>query len=492
MHARAKGPNLASLLTDAARSDARRPALVAGGETVDYGELEARAARFAGLLRSHGVEAGDRVAILLPNAPAFVEAYFGALRLGAIVVPLNHLLKRGEIEHRLADSGARLLVAPPERGEGSVEHLDPCAAVDAPPAEELARVEPGDTAVILYTSGTTGGPKGAQLTHSGLRTVATTLGTLLGVRSDDVVFGAAPLAHVFGQSAAMNMTIAARASVALVERFDAAACLELIARERVQVFLGVPTMCMALLAAADGLDTVPSIRVAHCGGSPMPVEALRAFAERFDCNVLEGYGLSEAAGTVTSHRLGRPVKPGSVGEPIEGTEVAIPDVVDGLGEVLARGPGVMRAYWRNDAGTRAALSADGWLSTGDIGYLDDDGYLFLVDRKKDVIIRGGYNVYPREVEEVLYRHPAVRECAVVGVPDPLLGEEVIALVVAREGNDADPTELQSYVRERIAAYKYPRRIVVVDDLPHGPSGKVLRREIDLAALRVDLDQTKGA
>jgi long-chain acyl-CoA synthetase len=484
--------NLASLLTATARSHARRPALVADGEAVAYAELEARAARFAGLLRAHGVEPGDRVAVLLPNTPAFVEAYYGALRAGAILVPLNFLLKRDEIEHRLRDSGARLLVAPPGRSEGSVEHLDPAAATAATAVDTIAPVDGGDTAVILYTSGTTGRPKGAELTHAGLRTVATKLGVLLGVTHDDVVFGAAPLAHVFGQSAAMNMTIAAGACVVLVQRFDAASALELIEREGVGVFLGVPTMCMALLAAAEGQSEPPRIRVAHCGGAPMPVEALHAFAARFDCEVLEGYGLSEAAGTVTSHRLGRPLKPGSVGEPVDGTGVRLRDVHEGLGEVLVRGPGVMRGYWLDEAGTRAALSTDGWLATGDVGYLDEEGYLFLVDRKNDVIIRGGYNVYPREVEETLYGHPSVRECVVVGVPDPLLGEEVVALVVARDGDAPDPLELQSFVRERIAAYKYPRRIVVVDDLPHGPSGKVLRREIDRAALLAGLDQSKGA
>jgi long-chain acyl-CoA synthetase len=484
--------NLASLLDAAARAHPRRPALVAVGRSVSYSELDARAARFAGLLRANGVQPGDRVAILLPNVPEFVDAYYGALRLGAIVVPLNFLLKAGEIEHRLEDSGARLLVAPPERSEGSVQHLDPREAADARPAEGFAPVDGGDTAVILYTSGTTGRPKGAELTHDGLRAVAKELVVLLDIKPDDVVFGAAPLAHVLGQSAAMNMTITAGASVALMQRFEASSALELIARERVSVFLGVPTMCIALLHAAEGRSDVPRIRVAHCGGAPMPVEALHAFAERFDCTVLEGYGLSETAGTVTSHRLGRPVKPGSVGEPIHRTEVMLAGAEAGVGEVLARGPGIMRGYWRDEAETSAVLSPDGWFATGDIGYLDDDGYLFLVDRKKDVIIRGGYNVYPREVEETLYEHAAVAEAIVVGVPDPTLGQEVAALVVLRDGITADSSELQAFVRDRIAAYKYPRLVVLVEELPHGPSGKVLRREIDRAALRALLDRTTGA
>jgi long-chain acyl-CoA synthetase len=234
------------------------------------------------------------------------------------------------------------------------------------------------------------------------------------------------------------------------------------------------------------------MRVAHCGGSPMPIDALHEFTRRFGCPVLEGYGLSEAAGTVTSHRLGRPLKPGSVGEPIDGMEVSVVDAVDGVGEIRARGAGIMRGYWRNDAETHAVLSTGGWFATGDVGYLDDDGYLFLVDRKSDVIIRGGYNVYPREIEEVLYAHPATREAVAVGVPDPTLGEEIAALVVLREDAKADPSELEAFVRQRIADYKCPRLVVLVEDLPHGPSGKVLRREIDRIALRDQLERTRGA
>jgi long-chain acyl-CoA synthetase len=297
---------------------------------------------------------------------------------------------------------------------------------------------------------------------------------------------------VFGQSGALNMTIAAGASVTLMSRFEPSAALDLIAEERVSVFLGVPTMCISLLRAGERRGSLPQMRVAHCGGSPMPIDALHEFTRRFGCPVLEGYGLSEAAGTVTSHRLGRPLKPGSVGEPIDGMEVSVVDAVDGVGEIRARGAGIMRGYWRNDAETHAVLSTGGWFATGDVGYLDDDGYLFLVDRKSDVIIRGGYNVYPREIEEVLYAHPATREAVAVGVPDPTLGEEIAALVVLREDAKADPSELEAFVRQRIADYKCPRLVVLVEDLPHGPSGKVLRREIDRIALRDQLERTRGA
>jgi long-chain acyl-CoA synthetase len=481
--------NLAALV-DAGERDA--PVLIVEGTPVTYGELDAGAARFAGLLASRGVRVGDRVALLLPNVPAFAEAYYGALRLGAIVVPLNMLLAEREIVDRLEHSGSSVLVTDPSRACGSAALVDPADAAGAEPHHVVEAVAGKDTAVLLYTSGTTGHPKAAELSHLGLHWIATRLGDVLGVDRGDVVFGAAPLSHVFGQSAALNMTVAAGASVALINRFDPVAALELIERERVSVFLGVPTMCIALLRGSDETGLAPAMRVAHTGGAPLAVETLRAFVERFDCAVLEGYGLSETAGTVTSHRAGRPVKPGSVGEPIEGTEVRI-DAPDGeVGEVLVRGPAVMSGYWRNAEASRAAITPDGWFATGDVGQLDDDGYLYLVDRKKDIILRGGYTVYPREVEEALYEHPAVREAVVVGVPDDTLGEEVAAIVVLRDEPAVTPEELIAFTRERVAKYKAPRLVVVAGELPHGPTGKILRREIDREDLRSQLATTRGA
>ena len=481
--------NLATLV-DAGRPDA--PALIVDGEVVTYRALDEGAARYAGLLASRGLRAGDRVGLLLPNIPAFAEAYYGALRLGAIVVPLNMLLAEREIVDRLRHSGASVIVTQPGREHGGSPQVDPADARAADPLAGSAPVRGEDTAVLLYTSGTTGHPKAAELSHAGLMWIATRLGAVLGVNSDDVVFGAAPLSHVFGQSGALNMTIAAGASVALMNRFDAVTALELIEQERVSVFLGVPTMCIALLRASDETGKAPAMRVAHTGGAPLALETLRAFTERFDCSVLEGYGLSETAGTVTSHRVGRPVKLGSVGEPIEGTEVRIEAATGEVGEVLVRGPAVMTGYWNDPEASRAAVTPEGWFATGDVGYLDEDGYLYLVDRKKDIILRAGYTVYPREVEEALYEHPAVREAVVVGVPDETLGEEVAAVVVLRDGPAPTPAELIAFTRERVAVYKAPRLVVVTEELPHGPTGKVLRREIDRANLRSRIDHAKGA
>lgn len=434
---------LATLLADAAARAPHRPALAFAGGRLTYAELDERAARAAGAVRP-----GETVAFVMPNSPASVAAYHGALRAGAVVVPLNPLLSAREIEQRVADSGARLL---------AVDELGGPRLAEPPPPD------PDDVAVILYTSGTTGDPKRVELTHAGLRLASDYLAHQgLALREDDVLLGAAPLAHVFGMSGCMNAAISARACLALMPRYYAGAALETIEREGVTVFMGVPAMCASLLAASDAAGRAPRMRIAHVGGAPLAVELLHAFEERFGLTVLEGYGMTECGGTATTNHAGRPRKPGSVGTPASGGEVRIADD----GEVLLRSPTLMRGH-------------DGWLATGDVGRLDDDGYLFLIDRKKDVILRGGYSVYPREVEEALYEHPAVREAVVVGVPHAAVGEEVVALVV---GDGCDGDEVKAFARERLAAYKYPRLVLVVDELPHGPTGKVQRREIDRDAL----------
>jgi long-chain acyl-CoA synthetase len=490
--------NLAVLLADAAGRHAARPALLAEDERVDYSELEARAARMAGLLHAHDVRPGDRVGVWLANGPSFVEAFYGALRLGAIVVPLNILLKPPEVSQRLEHAGARALVA----ATGSVlEELtseavlvDPTGAAGTDPVSPIVDRDPEDTAVILYTSGTTGDARGAELTHAGLRAQAAFLAaSLLCLTPDDVVLGAAPLAHIIGLTAVMNAPIVAGASVALMPRFEATAALDLMVRSSTTVFLGVPTMCIALLAAAQSAAALPPLRVAHIGGASLAPEMLHAFGSRFGCEVVEGYGMTETSGPVSTHRLGQRCKPGSVGTPVDGLELRLvgnsgDEVPQGeIGEVLVRGRGLMKGYWRNPAATSDAFREGRWFATGDMGYQDEDGYLFLVDRKKDVILRGGYSVYPREIEDVLYTHPGVLEGVVLGVPDATLGEEVVAVVVPRAGGDCDPEEIREFVRERVAAYKYPRLVVVAESLPHSRTGKILRREIDREPLRTALD-----
>jgi long-chain acyl-CoA synthetase len=481
--------NLAHLLADAASGDGERTALLHTATRIDYAELEASARRFAGLLRATGIGPGDRVGLLLPNEPDYVAAYYGALKLGAILVPLNPMLKRGEIETRLDDSEAAVLIAAPGREEElaglAAKLVDPAEAPSANPVAKTGEREPGDTAVILYTSGTSGGAKGAELTHRGLLANARFLaGPLLQLTPDDVLLGTAPLTHVLGQSGVMNSAIAARATVALMSRFDATKALELMQTEGANVILGVPTMCIALLREAESLAAAPLLRVAHIGGAALAPETLHAFEERFGCEVIEGYGMTEIAGVVTAFRVGDEVKAATVGRPADGVELRIDAATGQVGEVLIRSDSLLSGYWRNPEATREAFDADGWFATEDLGYLDADGCLFLVDRKKDVILRGGYTVYPREVEDVLHEHPAVHEVAVVGVPDETFGEEIVALVVLK--GEADLDEIREFVRERVAGYKYPRLVVAVDALPKGPSGKILKRAIDRDPLRAEL------
>ncbi len=407
--------NLAGLLTDTVREHPARPALLDGDARIAYREVGEATERWCGLLRARGIRPGDRVALLLPNGLDFIAALYGTLSAGAIAVPLNPLLRGAEVAERLADSGAAVLATRPgaEQLAGlDVAVADPQAARSAHPAGSVAERAAEEPAVLLYTSGTTGRPKGAELTHGGLRATATFLaGPLLQLGADDVVFGAAPFSHIFGLAGVLNPALSTGACIALMPRFDAEEALALMQRESAEVFLGVPSMCIALLRAADAGGAVPRLRVAHVGGAPLAPETLRAFAGRFGCAVLEGYGMTETAGGAVSHVAGLPCKPGSVGLPAPGAEVRIAgpggaDVATGEpGEVLLRAPGMMRGYWENPAATSEAFAPGGWFRTGDVGFLDGDGYLFLIDRTKDVILRGGYSVYPREVEDALYEHP---------------------------------------------------------------------------------------
>lgn len=406
---------LATLLAETASRTQAGCAVAFDGAHVSYAELDARA--------NEAQDVDSVLPLLMPNVPETIARFHGALRAGAVVVPLNPLLS----EHELA------------------ERRRPFVPV-------------AGTAVVLFTSGTTGEPKRIELPGTALRANAEYLAhEALELSPDDVVFCSAPLSHVFGLTACMNATIAAGATLALMERFEPHAALELIERERVTVLMGVPAMLGALVAASVETGCAPVLRIAHVGAAPLPLPLREAFEARFGARVLEGYGMSEAGGVVTVTHLRSPGKPGSVGTVAAGQELRI--AADG--EVLVR-------------------SGGRWIATGDLGRLDEDGYLFLLDRKKDVILRGGYTVYPRQVEEALLAHPAVIEAVVVGVPHERLGEEVVALVVAAA--PVAPDELQAFARARVAAYAYPRLVDLVDDLPRNATGKVLRRAIDRGAL----------
>ena len=486
--------NLAEMLIETAAEHGGRTAIKLDDLELPYAGVEGATRHAAGLLAAKGVGPGDRVGLMLPNVPYFPVLFFGALRLGAVVVPMNPLLKVREVAFHLRDSGAKLLFAwhqfADAAGAGAADAGAECVLVTpgeteqqigaASPLADVAGREDSDTALILYTSGTTGTPKGAELTHGNLAAAARIAVELVDSGPETVTFGALPLFHVFGLTSGLNACVRVGGCLTLLPRFDPGKALEIVERDRVNTFLGVPTMYAAMLHHEGSADT-SSLELCVSGGAAMPVEILRGFEERFGCTILEGYGLSESTAIAAFNRPDRERKPGSIGIPVPDTEMRLDGEGGeaGVGEILVKGPTVMKGYWNREEATAETLSADGWLRTGDIARVDEDGYYFVVDRKKELVIRGGFNVYPREIEEVLYEHPAVREAAVLGIPHDSLGEEVGAAVVLREGESASEDEIRDYVKARVAAYKYPRRIWFADELPKGPTGKILKREIDI-------------
>ncbi|HZN88059.1 MAG TPA: long-chain fatty acid--CoA ligase [Thermoleophilaceae bacterium] len=492
--------NLATILTETSAKHGDRIAFKLDDVELPYKFLNAAAAGVANLLADRGVEPGDRVGLMLPNVPYFPVLYYGILRAGAIVVPMNVLLKEREVAYYLGDSGAKLLFAWHGFGEaaeaGAAEAGTDCILVEPGKFEELVggyshehelvERSADDTAVILYTSGTTGKPKGAELTHANLLRNCRGMGDFAEIDENTVLLGALPLFHSFGQTCTMNCAISSGAMVTMIPRFDPEKALEIIERDGVTIFQGVPTMYNAMLHArrADETD-VATLGRCMSGGAAIPVELIRGFEEKFDCIILEGYGLSETSPVACFNHPNKERKAGSIGTPIEGVEMQIWDdngneLPQGeVGEIVIRGHNIMKGYWERPDATEESVTSEGWFRSGDMARVDEDGYFFIVDRKKDMIIRGGYNVYPREVEEVLYEHPAVQEAAVVAVPDEALGEEVGAAVVLKEGESLEASDLREHVRSQVAAYKYPRRIWFVDELPKGPTGKILKREIEV-------------
>ena len=489
--------NLADNLTRTAEQHGDRPAVKLDDLVVTYAELQDGARRVAALLKSKGVGPGDRVGLVMPNVPPFPVVFYGALAIGAVVVPMNPLLKGREVTYYLEDSGASIVFAwkdmAAEAGKGAAEVGIECVEVGPDfaevlgghdPDEEVVDREDDDTAVLLYTSGTTGQPKGAELTHHSMGTnAATSAETLVELTEEDVVMGCLPLFHVFGLTCGLNASVLKGSCMTLLPRFDADKALSMVARDQVTVFEGVPTMYAGMLNAegAEAAD-MSSLRTCISGGSAMPVEVMKKFEERFDCIVLEGYGLSETSPVASFNQPDQERKPGSIGTAVRGVEMKVvdddgADVAQGeVGEIVIRGENVMKGYWGREEETLEAIK-DGWFHTGDLAKIDEDGYFFIVDRKKDLIIRGGYNVYPREVEEALYEHESVAEVAVIGISDDDLGEEVGAAVALKSGQKVSTEDLQAFAKEQLAAYKYPRVVWIVDELPKGPTGKILRREV---------------
>ena len=484
--------NLATLIEG---HDADRPALVSRGRTTTYGTLRDQVARMRGALAARGVRPGDRVAIVAANNWYFVSAYLAVLGAGAVAVPLNPQSPAPEVERELRATGASLALVGAQ-GLRAAEHL---AAAGLPgyqgavPVAELLDAEPApivdrsadDLAVLLFTSGTAGSPRPAMLTHGNL---TSNIDQILANPerpdgADEVVLGVLPLFHVFGLNALLGVALHVGGTVVLIERFDPHSTLEAVAEHGVTVLSGVPTMWSAWAALSDATpETVKSVRYAVSGAAPLDPAVRRAVRERLGIELTEGYGLTEASPAVTSG-LGHDAPDGSIGVPLPGVAVRLVDsdgedaLVGDPGEIWVKGPNVFVGYWGDELATAAALTDDGWLRTGDTAVVDDDGFLSLVDRSKDVLIVSGFNVFPAEVEEVLALHPAVDAAAVVGVPHPHSGEAVRAYVVVREGEHVEADELIDHASHHLARYKCPSAVTFVDELPQGITGKVLRRAL---------------
>jgi long-chain acyl-CoA synthetase len=501
--------SLAAVLAEGARRYPEKVAVVDAGTRVTYYELWEQARGYAAGLRELGIGPGDTVAMLIPNVLDFPRVYFGALAAGATIVPVHLLLTADEVAYVLRDSGADVLVAhssqlalgaaaahaagtrlvsvgPLPVGLANAPDRLEDATTAVPPLPTYATREAEDIAVVFYTSGTTGQPKGALLTHLNLVMNATVnVFDANDARESDVVLGCLPLFHTFGQTVGMNGTFRLGGTLVLLARFSGEAAIDLMVRENVTVFHGVPTMYVGLLEAAAKADRLPSLRLCVSGGASLPLAVLEKFSETFHAQVFEGYGLSETSPTATTNQPAFGTRAGTVGHPIWGVEVEIarPEIEERieflptgeLGEIVIRGHNVFAGYLNRPEATAEAV-VDGWFRSGDLGTKDEHGFITIVDRKKDLVIRGGFNVYPREVEEALARHPGVVQVAVIGVPDAVHGEEICAVVVPDPGGVTEE-ELIGWAKERLGRHKYPRQVRFVESLPLGPSHKVLKREL---------------
>jgi long-chain acyl-CoA synthetase len=492
--------NLGVILHESASDRPDHVAIRLNERDLSYAEVDRQARGIATALLERGIVPGQTVALLIPNVLEFTTAYFGILYAGFTVVPLNVLLSAPEITYHLQDSGAQLLIAHPffaesvtagaeaagvpvvwSSGEGD-DTLDAMAA--QPPLADLHPTLPTDTAVVLYTSGTTGKPKGAELTHSNLFfNCSVVVPHLMPVEPDVIMFATLPLFHSFGQTCVQNAAIAVGGTVTMLPRFTPEDALKIMERDRVTVFTGVPTMYFALLYHEFEREyDISALKYCMSGGAPMPVEIMKAFEEKYPVQILEGYGLSETSPVASFNMQGRPRRPGSIGYPVWGTEMRVVDendrpLPDGeAGEICIRGHHVMKGYLNRPDATKEALRG-GWFHSGDIGIRSPEGYYTIVDRKKDMILRGGFNVYPREVEEVLFGHESILEAAVIGIPDLEKGEEVKAIIVLAPGAELSEEDVIAFCKERLAAYKYPRVVEFMDTLPKGSTGKILKREL---------------
>jgi long-chain acyl-CoA synthetase len=523
--------NLASMVSHHARLAPQKEAIVWGNVRMTYGQLDAMSNQVAEGLAELGIGHGDKVALSCPNLPFFPVVYYAIMKVGAAVVPLNVLFKPREVAYHLKDSDAKAVFVFEGTDElplgqcvkEAFDEVDTCehlvvitkqcllgkSVVESNPFPEHKTLSqltdgksgkfethptlPSDTCAILYTSGTTGQPKGAELTHLNLYSNVTTT-HLIHLPMLDFTDGeqktvliTLPLFHTTGQTVQMNTNIYGGNRIVLLPRFEPQATLEAMVQEKVNFWVGVPTMYWAILKYVEetGYDisgVADSMKVCTSGGAPMPVEVMKAFEAKFGVRVMEGYGLSETSPLATFNHFEKPSKPGTVGQAIFGVEVKCFDENDNevprgeRGEVVIRGTNVMKGYYKRPDATAEAFR-NGWFHSGDIGIMDEEGYLAIVDRKKDMILRGGYNVYPRELEEVIITHPAISLCAVIGVSDERLGEEVKAFVVLNQGAELSEDEFITWCKGQFAANKYPRYVEFRDSLPIGGTGKIFKRAL---------------
>jgi long-chain acyl-CoA synthetase len=506
--------NLAHFLDMNADADPDHPALILDEFRLSYGETVALVKRVANVLADMGVHKGDKVALMVPNTPHFTVIYYAILSVGATVVPVNVLYKAHEIQYYLDDSEAKVFFAfkmffeeaaiafelaetchhlivvgapndftPPAKGESFMQLI-----MGASTEFDVVETMPDDTAVILYTSGTTGHPKGAELTHFNIFFNAFHSKEKIALATkEDTALAILPLFHSFGQTCIQNTTMLSGGTMTMLPRFETERTMQVIQRDHVTIFAAVPTMYFFILNLPNWNDyDLSSMRMCTSGGAAMPVEVMSRWKERYGVQILEGYGLSETSPIASFNRHDRPAKPGSIGFPIWGVDMRIMREdgsfakTEEVGEIVIKGHNIMKGYYKKPAATEEAI-VNGWFHSGDMGKIDNEGYFFIVDRKKDLIIRGGMNIYPREVEEVLYAHPAVLEASVVGIPDVARGEEVKAFISLRDGMHVTVDELNDYCKERMAGYKCPKEFEIMKELPKGPTGKILKRELRDAA-----------
>lgn len=510
--------NLSILLEDSARRYPSKPAFSFMDGQHTFEQINAMANRIANGLQAQGISKGDKVALSCLNLPYFPMAYFGILKTGATVVPLSVLLKKDEIKFHLNDSQAKAYLCFSGTQELPMGEMGYAAWNEAPECEKFFMIMPrledksphkeimslgqlidgqdqvykscdtaaDDTAVIVYTSGTTGRPKGAELSHNNLFTNAVLSSNITSLTHADTQLIVLPLFHIFAMTVLMNAGVYKGAHSVLIPRFDAETVLSTLHQRRITVFAGVPTMYWAMVNQSENFADIKAIskhlRICVSGGASLPLQVLKDFEEKFEVPIMEGYGMSEGSPVVTFNQLDIGRKPGSIGTPVWGVEVKIVDhageeVPTGeKGELLYRGPNVMKGYYKRDE-ANAEILRGGWMHSGDVAMKDEDGFFFIVDRTKDMILRGGLNVYPREVEEVIMKHPAVSLVAVIGVPDEALGEEIKACIVLKSGTQVSTEEIKSWTEERIAAYKYPRIVEFMDALPMSATGKILKKEL---------------